>query len=101
MLSVNDNAPTFEKMIYQKSLAENHPVDSAILQIHAADRDANANAQITYHLDDRSSTFGIDQQTGDVSLQKPLDYEKTRSYSLTITGLPFRMSSVPSHLCLD
>ncbi|UJR08600.1 hypothetical protein I4U23_012859 [Adineta vaga] len=81
---VNDNAPIFEQMIYQKSLPENYPIDSIILKIHATDRDENENARITYSIDDHSSTFIINQQTGEIYLKKSLDYEKIRTYSFTI-----------------
>jgi hypothetical protein len=85
--SVNDNTPIFEQMIYQKSLPENQEIDSMILQIHANDRDEGENARISYSIDDSSSTFRINEHTGEIYLLKSLDYEKIRSYSISITGL--------------
>ncbi|UJR08595.1 hypothetical protein I4U23_012854 [Adineta vaga] len=81
---MNNNATIFEQMIYQKSLPENYLIDSIILKIHATDRDENENARITYSIDDHSSTFIINQQTGEIYLKKSLDYEKLRTYSFTI-----------------
>ena len=63
-------------MIHQKSLAENQPIDSIILKIHANDRDEGENARIIYFIDDPSSTFSINEQTGEIYLKKSLDYEK-------------------------
>ncbi|CAF4394431.1 unnamed protein product, partial [Adineta steineri] len=51
---VNDNAPIFEQLIYQKSLPENQPIDTMILKIHANDRDEGENAVVTYSIDDLS-----------------------------------------------
>lgn len=85
-------------MIYQKTLPESHPIGSTIVTIVAHDRDADVNAQVTYEIDDRSSTFAIDPRTGEVVLKKPLDYEKVRSYQLTVTGMSFRLSATPRHL---
>lgn len=73
-------------MTYRKSLPENQPIDSMLLKIEAIDHDDGDNARIDYSLDDSSSTFAIDQQTGEIFLKKSLDYEKIRSYSLTIKG---------------
>ncbi len=85
--SVNDNAPIFDQLIYRKSLPENQPIDSMILKIHALDPDEGENARIDYSIDDDpSSTFNINHQTGEIFLKKSLDYEKLRSYSITIKG---------------
>lgn len=84
--SVNDNAPIFDQLIYQKTLPENQQIDSMILKIHANDQDDGENARITYSIDDPSLTFDIHHQTGEIFLKKSLDYERIRSYSLTIKG---------------
>jgi hypothetical protein len=83
---VNDNAPIFDQLIYRKSLPENQPIDSMILKIHAIDHDDGENARIDYSIDDPSSTFNINDKIGEIFLKKSLDYEKIRSYSLTIKG---------------
>lgn len=83
---MNDNAPVFDQTIYRKSFPENQPIDSILLQIQATDRDEGENSRISYSLDDPSSTFTIDPQTGEIFLKKSLDYEKIRSYAITIKG---------------
>jgi len=57
-----------------------------ILKIHANDYDEDENARIHYSIDEPSSTFTINHPTGEIYLKKFLDYEKIRSYSITITG---------------
>ncbi|CAF2513640.1 unnamed protein product [Rotaria sp. Silwood2] len=81
---VNDNAPIFDQMFYRKSLPENQPIDSIIFKIHANDQDEGENARITYSIEDQLNIFNINQQTGEIYLKKSLDYEKQRSYSITI-----------------
>ncbi|UJR37621.1 hypothetical protein I4U23_030318 [Adineta vaga] len=83
---VNDNPPVFDRSIYQRSIPENEKIDSVLLQIHASDRDDEENGRISYSIDDPSSTFRINEQTGEIYLLKPLDYEKIRSYSISITA---------------
>jgi hypothetical protein len=85
--SVNDNPPVFDRSIYQQSIPENEKIDTIFLQIHANDRDEGENARISYSIDDSSSTFRINEHTGEIYLLKSLDYEKIRSYSISITGL--------------
>lgn len=84
--SVNDNPPIFDRSIYQRSIVENESVDRILVQIHATDRDEGDNGRISYSIDDPTSTFRINERTGEISLIKPLDYEKMRSYSIPITG---------------
>lgn len=85
--SVNDNPPVFDRTIYQQSIPENNKINTIILQIHASDRDEYENARISYSIDDPSSTFRINEHTGELYLIKSLDYERTRSYSISVTGL--------------
>ena len=87
MSSINDNSPIFDQPIYQISLPENQQIDSMILKIHANDQDEGENGRINYSIDDLSSTFTINQQTGNIYLKKSLDYEIIRFYSITIKGL--------------
>ena len=83
---MNDNPPVFDRSIYQQLIPENEKIDSVLLQIHASDRDDEENGRISYSIDDPSSTFRINEQTGEIYLLKPLDYEKICSYSISITG---------------
>lgn len=95
MSSVNDNPPIFDRSIYQRSISEDQTLDRVILQIHASDRDEADNEQISYTIDDSSSTFRINENTGEIFLIKSLDYEKTRSYSISVTGeMPLHFRSI-------
>lgn len=88
-VSVNDNPPVFDQSVYQQSIPENNKINTVILQIHANDRDENENARISYSIDDVSGTFRMNEHTGELYLIKLLDYEKIRSYSISVTGFIF------------
>ncbi|CAF1588320.1 unnamed protein product [Rotaria magnacalcarata] len=81
---VNDNVPIFDQIIYRKSIPENQQVESRIFKIYASDLDEGENARISYSIDDQSVICHIDERTGEIYLKKSLDYEKQRSYSITI-----------------
>ncbi|XP_037949446.1 cadherin-23 [Teleopsis dalmanni] len=88
LLDANDNSPIFEKHDYRFSAAENLSVNSKIGTIKATDKDSNEFGKITYLVKGfGSENFHIDSDTGDVYIQKPLDYEKQNSYSLTVVAM--------------
>jgi len=45
VVDINDNPPSFASQ-YVTTVAENHPVGSSILQVHAEDPDVGANGQV-------------------------------------------------------
>ncbi|BHF64582.1 hypothetical protein SprV_0200758800 [Sparganum proliferum] len=55
----NDNAPTFERSTYEKSVKEGE-TGIEILQVHAVDRDEGANARIRYRWLPDYDRFGVD-----------------------------------------
>ncbi|CAF3652004.1 unnamed protein product [Rotaria sordida] len=83
---VNDNPPVFDRSLYQQSIPENNKINTVILQIHASDRDEYENARISYSVEDSTGIFRINEYTGELYLIKTLDYEKIRSYSISITA---------------
>ena len=52
---VNDNAPQFEKSLYEKELDENVRVGKLVIQVKATDRDAGDNKQISYTLETKGN----------------------------------------------
>ncbi|XP_078719353.1 protocadherin Fat 4 [Lampetra fluviatilis] len=81
----NDNPPAFEKPAYRASVAEDSPVGAALLAVSAADRDAGANGEVTYSIEDEDrSPFRVHPKTGMVSTRQPLDFEARRQYTLSL-----------------
>ncbi|XP_055081018.1 uncharacterized protein LOC117378036 [Periophthalmus magnuspinnatus] len=90
VLDANDNAPVFSQTVYKASLPENSPPDTLVITVTATDADEGLNSEITYQFDHVSSkdsnVFSIDSKTGDITVRKEIDYEKTPSYEMQISA---------------
>uniref|UniRef100_A0A8I3MHU2 Protocadherin gamma subfamily B, 1 n=1 Tax=Canis lupus familiaris TaxID=9615 RepID=A0A8I3MHU2_CANLF len=84
----NDNAPVFSQDTYRVSLQENVPWGTSLLQVMATDQDEGVNAEITYaFLSAPTSTsllFNLNPNTGDITTNGTLDFEKTSRYMLVV-----------------
>ncbi|KAH3819069.1 cadherin EGF LAG seven-pass G-type receptor 1-like isoform X2 [Dreissena polymorpha] len=84
----NDNTPQFLQSSYAINVTENLDVSSkpVILQVSATDADEGLNKNIIYSISsgNPSNTFIIDPTTGQLSVQKPLDYETNTDFRLQI-----------------
>uniref|UniRef100_A0A8D1QKH6 Cadherin 18 n=1 Tax=Sus scrofa TaxID=9823 RepID=A0A8D1QKH6_PIG len=94
LTDVNDNPPRFPQT----------QVGSAVGKIKANDADTGSNADMTYSIinGDGIGIFSIstDKETreGILSLKKPLNYEKKKSYTLNIEGANTHLDFRFSHL---
>ncbi|XP_029288257.1 LOW QUALITY PROTEIN: protocadherin-23 [Cottoperca gobio] len=90
VLDENDNPPIFNQTEYHASLPENAPLMSAVCQVHATDLDLGDNGRITYEINRRQSDpneiFSINETSGVVYLNKPLDYETQAFHELIISA---------------
>ena len=85
----NDNAPSFSKSLYKVRVVENTPHGTFIIRLNATDIDEGTNAEIVYSFinqdgDDKSSVFNIDQDTGEIRVQGPLDFEETNAFEIHV-----------------
>ncbi|XP_036280222.1 protocadherin beta-2 [Pipistrellus kuhlii] len=88
---VNDNAPAFTQPSYSLLLRENNSPALHIGSVSATDRDAGANAQITYSLlpprDPRlplASLVAINADTGQLFALRALDFEALRAFEFGV-----------------
>ncbi|MGH0124671.1 UNVERIFIED_CONTAM: hypothetical protein FKN15_072286, partial [Acipenser sinensis] len=92
LTDVNDNPPKFPQKNYELYVPESAEVGKAVGKIKANDDDTGINSEIKYIITngDGASVFTIstDKKTreGIISLKKPLNYEKKRSYIIHIVG---------------
>uniref|UniRef100_A0A4W5K379 Cadherin-10 n=1 Tax=Hucho hucho TaxID=62062 RepID=A0A4W5K379_9TELE len=90
LTDVNDNPPRFSQSIYQFSVPESIKTGIPVGRIKAVDKDLGKNAEMYYSVvsGDGLDMFDVitdkDSQEGIITVLKPLDYEKTRSYTLEI-----------------
>ena len=90
VLDSNDNTPTYDVREIRVNLPENTPIGDIVAEVLARDPDTGPNGNIIYTMtrlrDDADGIFHLDNTTGVISLQQPLDYESRDSYRLTITA---------------
>ena len=84
----NDNKPKFTKKQLSVNVSENFPVSSQVAVVQATDRDEGVNSKIAYTITagNLEAVFDINHLTGEVFLIKPLDFERTKKYTLNITA---------------
>ena len=98
VVDVNDNSPIYLPNSMTIMIRESTPLLSEIFTAMAIDADSTFNSLLTYSFGSPSSPdFTINAVSGAVSVQRPLDYETTRSYLLEIVatdgGMPSRNST--------
>ncbi|XP_077122285.1 protocadherin gamma-B1-like isoform X14 [Ranitomeya variabilis] len=86
----NDNFPIFTHEVYKVSVNEDIPINTTIVTVNATDRDEGVNAQISYSFSKTSANvhhtgmFTIHPRSGDVTTNRPLDFEVIKNYELSI-----------------
>ncbi|XP_056903807.1 cadherin-23 [Takifugu flavidus] len=83
---VNDNAPIFHGQPYTVHIPENTPVGRSIFMVNATDPDQGTGGSVLFSFQPPSSFFTIDGARGTVTVTKPLDYETTSAYQLTVNA---------------
>lgn len=86
VLDINDNPPVFEYREYGATVSEDIVIGTEVLQVYAASRDIEANAEITYAIisGNEHGKFSIDSKTGAIFIIENLDYESSHEYYLTV-----------------
>lgn len=81
---INDNAPIISNLPHTLMISEETEPGDVLFQVLATDADTGENGSIMYTLEDHFNLFRIDPYLGDVSLQRPLDFESLNKYVLTV-----------------
>ncbi|ELK02978.1 Protocadherin gamma-A9 [Pteropus alecto] len=88
VLDTNDNAPVFAQPIYRVTVPENVPLGTRLLTVRASDPDEGANGEVTYKFwkisEKQSPLFQLDENTGEISTAKSLDYEDCAFFEMEI-----------------
>ncbi|EDO33359.1 predicted protein, partial [Nematostella vectensis] len=82
----NDNPPEFAQKRYTATVYENFTVGTVVLRVTAHDKDSGPNAMLKYsiHSGNTDDAFVIIADSGDISLDKPLDKETIENYTLVL-----------------
>lgn len=89
VIDINDNAPVFENdPVFLRTVRENTPIDHVVHTFVATDRDSGPNGTVRYSImsEDVSGPsptagnyFKIGTDTGQLRVNKAIDYEQVRS----------------------
>lgn len=83
----NDNSPSFSQSSYKMQIEENSAKGVKIGDIFATDRDYGMFGKLKYYLRGFGAEyFSTNTTTGGVYVNKNLDYEQQKSYSLTMVA---------------
>uniref|UniRef100_UPI00089DBBBA cadherin-23-like n=1 Tax=Ciona intestinalis TaxID=7719 RepID=UPI00089DBBBA len=105
--NINDNAPLFEHNPYIANIPEDLEIGSEVLRIQASDPDTGFGGIVQFSLDEaRDFPFHLDPDTGVMTLQSDLDYERLPSYRFDVTARDGDLdnplsSSVPVVITID
>ncbi|XP_038154260.1 cadherin-23-like [Cyprinodon tularosa] len=83
---VNDNAPNFHGQPYTVRIPESTAVGTSIFMVNATDPDQGTGGSILFSFQPPSPFFAIDGARGTVTVTRPLDYERTSAYQLTVNA---------------
>ncbi|KAJ8394032.1 hypothetical protein AAFF_G00053760 [Aldrovandia affinis] len=92
----NDNAPKFQNLPHSIMISDDAEPGDVLYQVTATDKDLGENGSIKYLLEDDFDLFRIDPYLGDVSLQRPLDFESMNKYVLGVLAEDEGMPSLTS-----
>ena len=101
VVEVNGHPPEFTNTSYSVIVPEDTRVfEDVILTVEATDRDTGVSGQVQYSIqDDFDNLFFINEDTGELSLLRTLDFETRMEYALVVQAIdgaidsPVRMSS--------
>ncbi|XP_078387064.1 cadherin-23 [Cetorhinus maximus] len=87
VLDINDNDPVLQNMPRNCTISENTAVSTSIARVLATDIDSGRNALLTFGITtgNTKNAFFINETTGAIYVNRPLDREQTAEYRLTIT----------------
>ena len=82
----NRFSPEFSDVSTQVIIPENEPPGSLVIKLTAEDRDQGINGMVRYRIVDgnQDKHFRIDERSGQISINKPLDFDMEHEYNLTV-----------------
>ena len=85
---VNDLPPEFDPDVsYVTGIRENAPFGTIFFDADASDGDLSSNALISYSLSEPNPLFAINETTGEIYLQRQLDFETQQQYNITLIAV--------------
>uniref|UniRef100_A0A8C4F1B8 Cadherin-23 n=1 Tax=Dicentrarchus labrax TaxID=13489 RepID=A0A8C4F1B8_DICLA len=84
---INDNDPVLLNLPYNTSVSEGASIHTSVARVRAQDADSGHNALLSYNITagNQDGAFYVNDTTGVVQVNRPLDRERVAEYRLTIT----------------
>ncbi|XP_070819284.1 protocadherin gamma-C5-like [Chaetodon trifascialis] len=91
VLDINDNAPQFERQVYEANVSEKATPGAEVLRVKATDADEGLNGEIQYFFAEQTtdlilSLFDIEPSTGAIAVKGILDHETNSLHRFDITA---------------
>lgn len=78
----NDNRPSFLRASYDVNIRELTPINTAIFNVSAVDRDVGLNGEVVYSLSNKTfGIFRVDSRTGVIYTQRQFDFSVKQAYT--------------------
>lgn len=89
LADINDNAPVFNREIYEVSVPETSPPNTPVIRLKVTDRDEGKNAQVSLEIvgGNEGGEFRVNAETGMLYTAVPLDAETKAFYTLTVSAI--------------
>lgn len=89
MADINDNAPVFNREIYEVSVPETSPPNTPVIRLKVTDRDEGKNAQVSLEIvgGNEGGEFRVNAETGMLYTAVLLDAETKAFYTLTVSAI--------------
>ena len=87
-VDTNLNTPNFTRSTYSLALPEDQSLNTIVFDVIANDTDTGEDGQLTYNITSGNvnETFSLNATSGQLSLRKHLDYEKRKTFMLSISA---------------
>lgn len=89
LADINDNAPVFNREIYEVAVPETSPPNTPVIRLKVTDRDEGKNAQVSLEIvgGNEGGEFRVNAETGMLYTAQPLDAEEKAFYTLTVSAI--------------
>lgn len=89
LADINDNAPVFNREIYEVSVPETSPSNTPVIRLKVTDRDEGKNAQVFLEIvgGNEGGEFRVNADTGMLYTATSLDAETKAFYTLTVSAI--------------
>ncbi|XP_051789690.1 protocadherin-10-like isoform X7 [Erpetoichthys calabaricus] len=102
ILDANDNAPKFDRQMYEAVISENALIGTTFITLNATDDDEGSHADLLYSFNPHTSEeaqmkFSLDSRTGELRVNGLLDFEQSHQYELFVQAKDNGHSPMTGH----